>query len=269
MPSPGRLARVLLDRRAPFRVRAGLLSIEARRRVRPRRTYELGYGPGSVYLSDDDYAIDWESLKFVVVDEAYPTDYEQAVVLDLGAHKGYYGAYALEQGARAVISFEPERANVELLERSAASYREHGGDWRVRHAAVGAERGEADLHVMGSSWAHAIHPPDAFAEYEVGTQRVRVESTTDVLAEGAALADGGTLVVKVNTEGEECGIVLDTPPEAWAAVTEVFVEVHPWAPCGADELAAHLARAGLTPSAEPARARPPAASSASACRRST
>jgi FkbM family methyltransferase len=246
MPSAGRLARVLLDRQAPLRVRAGLLSIEARRRIRRAETYGLAYGPGTVYLSDDDYAIDWESLKFVVVDHAYPTRYDGAVVLDLGAHKGYYGAYALGRGARAVVSYEPEAANVELLERAAKTYRQRGADWRVRHAAVGAERGEAELHVMGSSWAHAMHPPDAFAEYEVGTQRVAVESTADVLAEGAELAAGGPLVVKINTEGEECAMVLGTPVEAWATASEVFVEVHPWAPCGADELAEHLGRAGLS-----------------------
>jgi FkbM family methyltransferase len=200
-----------------------------------------------VFLSAADYSIDWESFKFVVVDHAYPADYADAVVLDLGAHKGYFGAYALERGARAVISFEPEAANVVLLERAAATYRERGATWTVRHAAVGAERGEAKLHVMGSSWAHAIHPPDAFAEYEVGTQRVVVEATSDVLAEGAALAGpSGRLIVKINTEGEECGIVLGTPAREWAAAAEVFVEVHPWAPCGADELTAHLVEAGLT-----------------------
>ena len=48
-----------------------------------------------------------------------PTDYAGAVVLDLGAHKGYFGAYALARGARLVISFEPETANLELLERGA------------------------------------------------------------------------------------------------------------------------------------------------------
>jgi FkbM family methyltransferase len=135
---------------------------------------------------------------------------------------------------------------VELLERAAETYRRRGADWRVRHAAVGAERGKAVLHLMGSSWAHALHPPDAFAQYEVGTQRVAVDSTADVLAEGAELAAGDPLVVKINTEGEECAMVLGTPAEAWATASEVFVEVHPWAPCGADELATHLGGAGFS-----------------------
>jgi FkbM family methyltransferase len=223
-----------------------LLAAEVRRRTRPRETYGLRYGRGTVFLSHDDYAIDWESFKFVVVDQAYPGDYTGAVVLDLGAHKGYYAAYALEHGARTVISFEPAAANVELLERSATSYRQRGADWRVRPVALGADRGEAELHLMASSWAHALHPPDAWAEYEVGTQSVPVEATADVLAEGAELAgESGRLVVKVNTEGEECAMVLGTPADAWRAVSELFVEVHPWAACGEGELVPYLERAGL------------------------
>jgi FkbM family methyltransferase len=252
MPSPRRLASVLRSRRVPLRTRRDLLLAEARRRVRPKAAYEVGYGPGSVFLSHDDYAIDWESLKFVVADHAYPADHTDAVVLDLGAHKGYYGAYALAGGARTVVSFEPEQANVEYLERAAVAYRAQGADWRVRETAVGAERGEAKLHVMGASWGHALHPPDEWAQYEVGVERVPVEAMSDVLAEAAVLAqDGARLVVKLNVEGEECGIVLGTPAEAWVAVDELFVEVHPWASCTAPELAAHLAPVGLRQTASP------------------
>ena len=208
--------------------------------------YALRYGPGTIFLSHDDYEIDWKSLTFVAADDAYRTDYTGALVLDLGAHKGYYGAHALAHGARTVISFEPETVNLELLERSAASYRELGADWQVRHSAVGAERGEATLHVMSGSWAHALHPPDAWSEYEVGVQPVPVEAMADILAEAESLKAGhARLVVKVNTEGEECGIVLGTPADAWSAVSEIFVEVHPWAGCSAVELSEHLAPAGF------------------------
>ncbi len=244
-PSPGRLASVLLRRHVPFPTRFGLLRAELRRRIRPKPAYALPYGPGEVFISDDDYAVDWESFKWVVPDDAYATDYEGAVVLDLGAHKGYYGAHALARGARVVISFEPDKANLELLERAADAYRRAGADWRIRPTAVGAERGEAELHLMSGSWAHSLHPPDTWAQYEVGTARVTVEAMADVLEEARSLGD--RLVVKVNTEGEECGIVLGTPPDSWAAVSELFVEMHEWAPCTAADLTAHLAPAGFKP----------------------
>jgi FkbM family methyltransferase len=213
--------------------------------VRPKPAYALRYGPGEIFLSHDDYAIDLESLKFVAAGE-YGADYTAAVVIDLGAHKGYYGAFALAHGARSVVSFEPENANFELLERSAATFRERGADWVVRHSAVGAEQGEATLHVMNASWGHTLHPPGSRTEYEVGLQPVLVEAMTDILAEAKSLTVGCTrLVVKVNTEGAECEIVLGTPAEAWIGVSELFVEVHPWAKCTAAELAEHLAPVGF------------------------
>jgi len=200
-----------------------------------------------VFLSHSDYAIDWESFKWAVADDAYPTDYAGAVVLDLGAHKGYYSAHVVARGARVVVSFEPEAANLALLEQAAATYRKRGADWRIRPSAVGAERGEAMLRVMEGSWAHSLHPPDSWAQYEVGTQPVPVEAMADVLDEMRPLLDDSSrLVVKVNTEGEECGIVLGTAPEAWSSVSELFVEMHEWAPCSAAELVAHLAPAGFS-----------------------
>ena len=101
---------------------------------------------------------------------------------------------------------------------------------------------------MEGSWAHSLHPPDAWAQYEIGTQPVPVEAMVEILEEvGLLRQEGSRLIVKVNTEGEECGIVLGTPPEAWseAEVSELFVELHEWAPCTRAELAAHLEPVGF------------------------
>ena len=99
---------------------------------------------------------------------------------------------------------------------------------------------------MSASWGHALHPPDAFSEYEVGTQRVRVLALADVLERAHALAAGAGVVVKVNIEGEECPVILETPSSAWEVVDETHIETHPWAACGAGEIADHLAPAGLS-----------------------
>jgi FkbM family methyltransferase len=245
MPSAQRLVSVLRNRRVPLRTRTDLALAEGRRRLRPGAAYPVRHGPVRVFLSHDDYDVDWESLKFVVVDEAYRGDYAKAVVVDLGAHKGYFGAYVLARGARVVISYEPERANAGLLERAAAGARVAGREWTVVTAAVGATAGEADIHVMAGSWAHSLRPPDSWREHEVGTQPVRVEAMSAVLRDATGAAGDGRLVVKINIEGEECAVVLETPAGAWERVDELFVEMHPWVTCTAAELAAHLASAGL------------------------
>lgn len=246
MPSPRRLARQLANRHIPLRTRLGLLVVGIRRRLRPKSAYPVRYGPCVVYLSHGDLAVDRALLDFVVAEEAYATDYRGAAVLDIGAHKGYFGAYALARGAQSVVSFEPEQTNLALLEHSAAASRAAGADWRVRAVAVGPVEGEAELHVIGASWGHALHPPEDFAEHEVGTQRVAVVALADVLAGARGAIGAARLVVKVNIEGEECATVLGTPAAAWEGVSEAFVETHPWATCDADELAAHLAPGGLT-----------------------
>jgi FkbM family methyltransferase len=244
MPSSSRLLLAVRHRDLPLRARVDLLRAHTARRVRRARAYAVRLGPATVFLSEDDYEIDWASLAFVAVDDAYAGDYRDAFVVDLGAHKGYYGAWALRHGARGVVSYEPESTNASYLEAAAARL-PGGRTWRTARVAVGAEPGEAALHVMGASWGHAIHPPDAWAEHEVGVERVRVDALADVLSRAAESARGARTIVKVNIEGEECPTILGTPAAVWADVAEVYIETHPWATCGATELAAHLADAGL------------------------
>ncbi len=233
----------LLDRRLPLRTRLDLLLADLRRRWARRELYGVRYGPGTVYLSDADYAVDRASFTFAVTEANYATDYGGSAVLDAGGHKGYYAAYAAAHGARAVVSYEPETANLEVLERTASGYRD---PWEVRHAALDARAGRADLHVMRSSWGHALEPPSSFAEHEVGVEPVEVVALADALQRAAQhLVTCGRLVVKMNIEGAECSAILGTPPDAWADVDEVFVETHPWADCDDVRLADHLAQAGL------------------------
>jgi FkbM family methyltransferase len=226
--------------------RAALVRNEVARRLRPARAYALPVGPTRVYLSQDDYEIDWASFAFVAVDDAYAGDYDGAVVVDIGAHKGYYGAYALGHGARAAISYEPESANFSLLERAAADARSRGVEWHTRCCAVGAAAGEAKLHLMGASWGHALHPPEEFAVHEVGVEQVRIQGLADVLAAATEVSDGARVVVKMNVEGEECATILGTDGSAWAEIDEIYVETHPWASCGANELTGHLEAAGFS-----------------------
>ena len=63
------------------------------------------------------------------------------------------------------------------------------------------------------------------------------------------LADAGRagrrLIVKIDAEGAECDIVLGTPPEEWAAVERVFLEIHDFAPCSAQAIIEHLESGGM------------------------
>lgn len=229
----------------PWRTRLSLVATAVRRRVRPAQAYDVRLGAGRVPISHADYGVDWETMRTIVVDRAYELDYADSVVVDIGAHKGCYGAFALEHGARAVVSYEPEETNFGYLARCAASYRGRGRDWIVRRAAVGGSSGTADLHVMGASWGHALVPSASAREDELAVQRVEVLGVADVLDDAVEIAGTSPLVVKVNAEGAECEIVMGSPLSAWERVDTLLVEVHSWAPCTLDDLVTHLAAVGF------------------------
>ena len=244
MPSLSRLLLAVRHRDLPLRARVDLLRAHTARRMRRARAYAVRVGPATVFLSDDDYEIDWASFAFVAIDQAYEGDYRDAFVLDLGAHKGYYAAYAFRHGARTVVSYEPESTNASYLEAAATRFL-GARTWRTARAAVGAETGEAGLHVMGASWGHAIHPPDAWAEHEVGLEHVRVDALTKVHLAGRGVRAGSAH----DRQGQHRGRgVLRDPRHAGRGLGRRGRGLHrdpPWATCGAAELAEHLVDAGL------------------------
>lgn len=177
--------------------------------------------------------------------QPYATSYAGARVLDIGAHKGYYGAYVLARGAQAVRSYEPESRNFDALELATASFRGRGADWTVERAAVAAQPGAGQLVVSRtSSSTHSLVAQSRTAEDSAEREAVSVVTAERALREVVA---GGSqrVIVKVDAEGAECDILLGTPADLWRSVDEIFVEVHGFASCTAEDIISHLAAAGL------------------------
>jgi FkbM family methyltransferase len=195
---------------------------------------------GTLYFGRDSFAVDRIAYFGIFLQGWYSADYRGAIVIDVGAHKGYYGAFALLEGAKEVRSYEPEATNFAALRRAAASF---GDAWIVNNRAVSAEAGEVTLHVNVESAGHSIVQEDSEKRPTVGSQTVTVVPMAEVLhgADGA----GRRLIVKIDAEGAECDIVLGTPIELWQRVDEVFLEVHDFAPCTTDAIVDHLTQAGL------------------------
>lgn len=196
---------------------------------------------GSLYFGRESFPVDRVAYLGIFLEGWYEADYDDAVVVDIGGHKGYFGAYALHAGAGEVRSYEPEAANFATLERAARSF---DRPWQVHRAAVGAQAGEATLHVNAESAGHSlVHEQTGGPRPTIGTQTVPVVAMAEVLADAGG--SGRRVIVKIDAEGAECEIVLGTPAEAWHAVERVFLEVHDFAPCGAQAIIAHLRAAGM------------------------
>jgi FkbM family methyltransferase len=172
----------------------------------------------------------------------YDADYDAAVVVDVGAHKGYFGAFALAEGARTVLSYEPQSRNSELLKRAADSLQDRAA-WIVRRAAVGSTDRRDTLHIRPGSWSHSLAVTSDPRE-ATRSEQVDVYAMATVL-DAAQRASGRRVIVKIDAEGAECEIVLGTDVNRWRSVDELLLEHHDFAPCTLAELAAHLESAGL------------------------
>lgn len=187
---------------------------------------------------DDGFAIDWKAFAEVFAGEPYAASYGGAHVLDVGAHKGYFGAYALACGAARVVSYEPARANFDVLSRTAAGA---GDRWLAHNAALGAASGVGELLLDRTSWAHSL----VRVERPAGTQRVTIVTLAEALAELQTPA-GTSTIVKVDAEGAECEILADPAP--LDRVDVLLVEWHAeTATCTVDELTRTVRSAGLVP----------------------
>jgi FkbM family methyltransferase len=209
-------------------------------------SYKLTFRAGEIFLSYANNETDRKVVWDVFINRCYRADFRNATVIDVGAHKGYFGAYALMNGADAVLSYEPERENFELLNETAGSFIRRGAEWETRRSAVASSSGEVKLRVDPHSWAHSISSlgPSTLAS-EANVQVVACAAMADIL-DSVARSAAGRLIVKIDAEGAECAIVLETPVEAWHGVHEVLIETHDFATCSSAEIVDHLGRAGLT-----------------------
>jgi FkbM family methyltransferase len=197
---------------------------------------------GSLYFGRESFPVDRVAYFGIFLEGWYGGDYDGAVVVDIGGHKGYYGAFALHSGAAEVHSYEPESRNFAALERAASSF---DGRWTAHRAAIGADAGEVTLYVNAESAGHSIvHRQADGPRPTLGTERVERVAMETVL--DRAGRSGAPVIVKVDAEGAECDIVLGTEVAAWRGVDAAFLEIHDFAPCSSADIIAHLEQAGLS-----------------------
>lgn len=205
------------------------------------RDLRLMVSGGPVYLGRDSLYIDALVFDYLWNERVFNVSCQDRVVLDLGAHKGYFGVWALNHGASLVISCEPESSNYQILER-ARSENVRSDDWEVMRIAVGANAGEVSLFVSPESWAHSIYADMIDA---VSVERVPMVTLATLLERAAEKRPGQSVVVKANVEGSAGPILMAATPDALAQVAEVHIDYEQGSPYDVAELFSHLADAGL------------------------
>lgn len=242
----GQVPVVMRAQTTPRRARLHLLSIDVPGGLASnwniwaalsQEEFRMQVGDGNIWFGADSINGDRGTFGEIFIAQCYSSDYSDATVLDIGAHKGYFGAYALTHGAKAVLSYEPEDENFTALERAAQSFRAAGHEWRTTQAAVGSHQRTAKLNLSRGSWTHSLHQASEL-DPTGQVQDVAVIPLRDVIEEAAAFKR--RMIVKIDVEGSECEAVLETAPDFWATVDELFLEMHSFAPCATDEIVAHV-----------------------------
>src|SRR4051794_14809035 len=146
---------------------------------------------GRVFIGRHSTLIDVRTFLYIWDAEAFPADCADRVVLDIGAHKGYFGVWALSQGAAAVISCEPHSENFEAMRRSHSTNLRRVA-WDIERLAVGAAAGRATLFLSSESWAHSLYEHMVEA---TGSEEIEVIDLRSLLARARARRPDSSIIL--------------------------------------------------------------------------
>jgi FkbM family methyltransferase len=227
----------------PLSVRPQLLAVAPRLLVGRARSDDLRLQlpGGPVYLGRESLYVDSCTLSYLWSERVFEATCRDRVVLDLGGHKGYFGVWALKNGASYVLSCEPQSDNFKLLERARAE-NARAEDWEVLRIAVGAQAGEVSLYVSPESWAHSIHAEMVDA---VSVEKVEMVTLASLLETARQKRPGTPVVIKVNVEGSAGEILMAARTSELESVVEVHLDYEPDSPYELGEVLGHLKDAGL------------------------
>ena len=232
----------------PRRTRAAIIAAQVRGAWSQRSKYfRVPYQTSTLLLDKHSLDIDVKTIRGILAGTYFHSDFAERVVIDGGAHKGYYAVRALEHGAEAVYSYEPELSNYQALKltRDMCPQRQH---WSIERIALSDADGDAVLNVSGESWAHSLLVPASGGV--ISTQEIETRRLSSILDDVRDRHPRHPLIVKLNIEGAAGTVLLATRANDWAQVEELWCEFEANDPCSRAEIEEHLSAAGFTPRVE-------------------
>jgi FkbM family methyltransferase len=144
---------------------------------------------------------------------------ETDVVIDIGAHRGYFSKLCLDNGSKNVICFEPERENYNFLQKN---LQEYSGAKYFNLAVHGPDTKEIDLYSYYTKYNTGLNTAyklkgDIFKEYEI--QKVKCITLDDILNKLEKVR-----LIKIDTEGSEFEIIMNS--KLLNKVDEIVGEFH-------------------------------------------
>ena len=199
------------------------------------------YPAGRVELTNGDVIVlanrvdDLATIFVVLIRDDYGPIPNGAVVVDIGANIGTFALKAARDGASRVYSFEAHPQTAKALNETVAACRIQA-TVDVTCRAVTTRDGDAlFMRAQSSPAAGVISERTKHDQVEVQT----ISFATIVARVREPVID----LVKLDCEGAEYAIILDSPLDSWTRVREVRLEYHFGR---ADELIARLSSAGFS-----------------------
>jgi FkbM family methyltransferase len=142
-------------------------------------------------------------------------------ILDLGANIGCFSLLcaALNPDVE-VVAYEPEPSNVSAFDANVQLNHPLASRIRLVTSAVAGVSGVATLNVSSNVAGTNI----ISSHRDASTRQIEVP----VMAFSSILSgvDGAICLVKMDIEGSEFAVVNSTPPEAWARIPAIAMEIH-------------------------------------------
>jgi len=119
------------------------------------------------------------------------------VVIDIGAHRGFFTKLCMDKGCKQVHCFEPEPENLQQLINNLKDYTH----FQPYNLAVSDKKGEKNLMKM-AGWNTGIH---SFYQSNGVPIKVQTVSLDDILINFPKVS-----LIKIDTEGAECEILFNS-----------------------------------------------------------
>lgn len=142
----------------------------------------------------------------------------QDTVVDIGGHIGIFSVYAARKAYKGlVLSFEPFRENFEILKKNKELNKL--ANLKINNLAITSKGGYINLNISKSnSGGHSIHGVDT-------EETLKVSSITlkDIFERNKIKKID---YLKIDTEGAEFDIILNSPKEIFKKISKIVMEYH-------------------------------------------
>lgn len=176
--------------------------------------------PGTILKCRLNQGTDISLVSEIFVRQVYGSDFNQKVVVDVGAYNGDSAIYFARRGARLVVALEPDPRSLELA-RENIKLNNLEDKVKLLNAALSTRTGESRLGV------NAETPNITQFAGQSTTEDDTLEVQTVTVEEIMKRFDLHNIdFLKMNCEGCEYGIIRTLPPNAFESISEITLEFH-------------------------------------------